>query len=328
MGPPEVMTQSSSEGTPVAGSLHLHQFHNQPAHSALHQALTRLWTSVARESAGRVRVDVHPENDGIAGGDPEVLRLLIEGEVAFYAQMGSLFSSLVPAADIQGIPFAFTRRDQVFAALDGGLGDHLRAEMRAKGIHLLPKACFENGFHHITLSTRRVRTVDDMQGLIIRTPKSDLFVDLFTTLGARPVSINIDQMYEALRTNTVEAQQNPLAVIELFKLQDIQPYVSLTGHMWSGFNLVASLKCWDRIPAPLQALIETKAAQETQRQRAEQDALNTQLLTTLAQRGTVFDTPDPAQFTARLGDFYRRWQQRVGQRAWRLLEDQVGRIGT
>jgi TRAP-type transport system periplasmic protein len=306
------------------GALRFQQFHNQPAHSVLHQALEKLWSEVALESDGKVVVEVLPENNKMPGGDPEVLRRVIDGSIAFYAQMGSLFSSVVPAADVQGIPFAFQNREQVFAALDGALGDYLRTEMRAKGIHTLPKACLENGFHHISLTRRRVRELGDMQGLIIRTPKSDLFVEFFEALGARPVSTNIDQMYEALRSNTVEAQQNPLAVVELFKLQDIQPHITLTGHMWSGFNLVASLDCWERIPPSLQAMIEAKAAAHTARQRSEQHALNESLRSTLAKRGTIFDTVDPKPFRARVAALYPRWRSRVGTRAWALLEQFAG----
>lgn len=304
----------------------LKQFHNQPASSTLHQALTELWDSVAHQSGGRLKVEVLAENNNIPGGDPEVLKQLVGGEIAFYAQMGSLFSSLAPVAEFQSVPFVFTSRDQVFATIDGELGDYMRHEMAAKGIHVLPKACFENGFHHISLTKRRVRILDDMEGLIIRTPKSPLFEDFFQALRAKPVSINISEMYEALKTNAVEAQQNPLAVIELFKLYQIQAHVSLTAHMWSGFNLVASLKCWNRLPQDIRDMVERLAAEQAIRQRREQDLLNQNFRKTLSARGMIFDEPDIEPFKLGLHDFYIRWKNNLGTRAWSLLEAQVGKI--
>jgi tripartite ATP-independent transporter DctP family solute receptor len=314
------------KGSSKKAIIRFKHYHNQPADSVLHRSLQQLWTTVATETQGRFEIELFPENSKIVGGDTEVIRQLLDGRIEFYAQMGGLFSSIVPVADAQGIPFAFQNRTQVFSALDGDLGDFIRTEMRAKGLHALPKACFENGFHHITLANRRVRSRGDMDGLTIRTPNSRIFIDFFETLGALPRSINVDQMYESLRTKAVEAQQNPLAVIELFKLYEIQSRVALTGHIWSGFNLVANLEAWNSIPSDIQNIIERNAAKFALRQRAEQEALNEKLRQTLGDRGMTFDQVDIAGFKGVLGPFYARWKANIGGRAWSLLENHVGRI--
>jgi TRAP-type C4-dicarboxylate transport system substrate-binding protein len=102
--------------------------------------------------------------------------------------------------------------------------------------------------------------------------------------------------------------------------------VSLTSHVWAGFNLIAHLKLWQRLPADVQAVIERNAAKFVGLQRADNEALNAELRGRLAQQGMIFNEPDTAPFRARLGSFYARWKDGVGQRAWSLLEAHVGKL--
>ena len=78
---------------------------------------------------------------------------------------GGLIGAVVPAVNVQGIPFAFQNLEQVFMVMDGDLGDHLREEMRAKGIYALPKGAFDNGFQQLSITSKPVHTVADIQGM-------------------------------------------------------------------------------------------------------------------------------------------------------------------
>lgn len=303
------------------------QYHNQPADSPLHKWLTEMWAAVRAETAGRFEVATCAQNDGIPGGDPQALEMLMAGEVEFFTLMGGLLGAVVPVAEIQCVPFAFKNQARVFTAMDGELGDYLRAELAAKGIYALPRASFENGFRQITTRTKPIRNADDLTGLTIRTPAGTLFIDLFESLGAEPRAINLNQLYGALKTGAVEAQENPLVVIEFNRLYEVQRYVSVTNHMWSGFNLLANLKAWKALPSDVQAVIERTAAEYAIRQRRDTHALNTALTAGLARRGMVFNEADTASFRRRLGPFYARWKKRLGTKAWSLLEAHAGPLG-
>jgi TRAP-type transport system periplasmic protein len=160
-----------------AAEFELRQFHNQPADSPLHKRLVEMWDAVKTETNGRVQVQTFPENNQIAGGDPAALNMVVSGELDFFTLNGGSIGNIVPAVNVQGILFAFRTPAQVFDALDGDLGDYLRQEMKAKGLYALPKGCFDNGFHQITCSTRPIRSVDDLQGLKIRTPDAPIYVE-------------------------------------------------------------------------------------------------------------------------------------------------------
>lgn len=309
-----------------AARVDLRQFHNQPATSPLHKRLTELWAAVEAETIGTVRVRTFAENDHIPGGDPAALKLLVEGGVDFLTLMGGLIAPLVPAAQVQGIPFAFRDYAGVYAAMDGDLGDYLRQELTTKNIYALPRGCFENGFRHITCTAKPIRRAEDLQGLKMRTPHSPIFTDLFQSLGSTPVAYNVNQLYDCLKSGAADAEENALAVVEAFKLYEIQKYVSLTGHMWSGFNQLANLKLWRQFPTDTQRIIERNTVKFTALQRADNEELNASLKVQLTQQGMIVNEADTTSFRARLELFYQRWKEIVGKRAWDILESHVGKL--
>ncbi len=304
------------------------QFHNQPEDSHIHGFLVALWHGVHDESGGSVDISVHPRNGDIAGSDPGALRMLVSGELEFMTLMGGIIGQVVPAAEIQGLPFAFADTDQVFAAMDGALGECLNREMRAKGIHALPGCCFENGFRHIYGRDKPVRSVDDLAGYRMRVPDGRLFVDAFTALGAVPVIVNIKELYESLKTGRVDGQENALAVQQVNHLYEVTTYLSVTNHMWSGFNLLCNLAFWQRLPQDIQGIIQRNARRQALAQRAHTRGENDGMLALFVQQGMVVNEADTASFKAKLaGEFYSRWKSELGATAWKLLEAQVGRLG-
>jgi TRAP-type C4-dicarboxylate transport system substrate-binding protein len=241
--------------------------------------------------------------------------------------MGGILGQVVPVAEIQGLPFAFSGHQEVHAAMRGELGDHIRAEMAAKGIHGFRHGVLENGFRHIGSIDRPIRTAADLAGYRMRIPAGRMFDDLFRSLGGEPVVVNIDELYAALRDRKVDGQENPLVITEVNRLYEVCRYMSLTGHMWSGFNLIGNLAFWRRLPERVQEIVNRAVARHIERQRAYTDRFNLELKTKLeCERGLVFNAADVASFRRALaGDFYRRWKRELGTKAWSLLEDAVGR---
>lgn len=310
----------------AAAEFEMRQFHNQATESPLHKRLVELWSAVESETGGRVKVRTFAENDKIPGGDPAALAMLQAGDLDFFTLMGGVLGETVPATAVQSLPFAFRTNAEVYGALDGDLGDHLRRECETKGIYAVPRGCFENGFRHITATTKPIRTIDDLRDLKIRTPPGAIFTDFFRMLGADPIAIPVNRLYENLKNGVVEAQENPLVIAATFKLYEVQRYVSLTSHSWAGFNLLANLKRWRSLPEDVHAVIERNAAKYVALQRADNQALNKVLQGDLAQRGMIFNTADMTGFRAPLGPFYARWKERVGRTTWALLEAHVGKL--
>jgi TRAP-type C4-dicarboxylate transport system substrate-binding protein len=141
------------------------------------------------------------------------------------------------------------------------------------------------------------------------------------------MGMNINKMYEALKTGLVEAQEDPFDVAELFHLYEVQKYMSVTNHGWSGYNQLANLKIWEGLPADVRRSIERNTVKFVSRQRADTASLNKVLRARLTHQGMIFNEADVASFRAKLGPFYPRWKQSIGERAWSLLEGHVGKLG-
>jgi tripartite ATP-independent transporter DctP family solute receptor len=310
-----------------AAPIVLRQFHNQAPDSPLQRRLVQMWAAVETETGGKVHVNVFPENDHVQGSDPKAFQMLRSGELDFFTLMGGLIADAVPVADIQGIPFSFRKREQVYAAIDGDVGRLIHDECLAKGIYLVPGGGFENGFRQITSRDTPVRTAADLKGMKFRIPAGEMFRDLFSTLGARPIVVNSIDIHQALKEGRVDAQENPLFLVSSFKLYDYQHYVSLTSHMWSGFNLIANLDKWRSLPEDVRASVERNAPKFVKLQRDDNTRANDAMTEGLKQKGMTIVQPDLASFRAPLGDFYARWKTRVGSKAWALLEGHVGKLG-
>jgi tripartite ATP-independent transporter DctP family solute receptor len=303
------------------------QYHNQPASGTLHKNLAAMWEAVREETNGRVETTIYPENNKLAGGDPDVLRKLIAGEIEFFTLMGGIIGTVVAVAEAQQVPFAFKSSAEAHKAIDGPFGRYIGEEMAAKGMYLFPIGGFDNGMRQVTTIARPIAAPADFAGMKIRVPPGQMIVDTFTAFGAQPVTTPANLIYDALKTGRVDAQENPLAVAEGFKLYELVKYVSLTNHMWSGFNLMAHLPTWRALPEDIRTAIERNAVKYVRRQRSDQESLNQALRMQFADRGLVFNEVDQAAFRARLPAVYAKWKDMLGSKCWTLLETEVGKLG-
>jgi len=299
------------------------QYHNQTPESALHKRLVEMWSAVERESGGRVSATVFPQNNKIQGSDPAALKALVAGDIQFFTLMGGILGTIMPVAEVQQVPFAFRSAGDAHRAMDGPLGAYLIEEMAAKGIHGFRVGAFDNGMREIT-SHKRITAPADLAGLKMRVPAGQLVADTFKAFGCEPVIINSDSIYAALKDGRADAQENPLTLADQFKLYEVVKYVAMTDHMWSGFNLLAHLPTWQRLPSDLQAVVDRNVTTFVKMQRQDQMAANARLRTELAGRGLEFTTPDREPFKKQLAGVYSTWKEKLGSKCWKLLEGSTG----
>lgn len=305
------------------------QYHPQPQNSHLQIYLSRIWDAVRAETGGRLDVTVYPQNNGVAMGDPDLLKELQAGELEFFVLNGNILSQAHPVTDIQGIPFAFSNPEQATALWDGALGDYMRAELAGTGIRLIPFGGMENGLKQITTIDKPIHTAADLEGFRMRVPAGKLFVDFYESLGAEPKVINFNRLYQALAAREVDGQENPLVVAEENRLYDVCKFVSLTNHQWAGFNMLASESLWRRLPEDIQNAIVRNTKRFVPAQREFVRTANAGYEQTLKEHGMVFNIVDTTSFRERLSaaNFYTRWRESVGARAWSLMESAVGTVG-
>jgi len=300
------------------------QYHNQTADSSLHKRLAEMWAAVRTETGGKVEAQVFALNNNVAGSDPTALKMLMSGEIQFFTLMGGILGAAVPVAEIQQVPFAFRTAPEAHRAVDGALGAYILEEMAAKGIHGFKVGAFDNGMRQITPVAKPIVVPADLKGMRMRVPAGAMFDDMFRTLGCEPVTINSIDIYAGLKSGKADAQENPLALFDGFKLYEVVKYVSMTNHMWSGFNQMAHLPTWQKLPSDIQQTIDRNVAKAVRLQRADQESANGRLRAELTKRGIVFNDVDQAPFRKALSGFYKTWKGRLGTKAWSLLEASSG----
>jgi tripartite ATP-independent transporter DctP family solute receptor len=279
--------------------------------------------AINREAADKFRLDVFPESR--LGPDPQMFADLRAGALEFF-MAGATLGEVAPSSALPLLPFAFSESKAVFAALDGALGDRIRGELAQNGLYAF-RRCWQNGFHHLTTGVRPIRNADDFAGLKFRSPGGAIAADFFKALGADAGMVPFSGMYGALKARQFDGQSDPLGVVLSLKLYEVQTFLSLTAHWWSGFTLLANAAAWAALPRVVQEIIERNAEKFALLQRADIEQVNSAGAEELARRGMQVNTADTASFQARLGDFYARWRAKAGPEMWRLLEAHSGPIG-
>ena len=297
-----------------------------PVTHSVNVRLKEAIAAIATETQGRVVIELFPNNQ--LGNDSDMMSQVRSGALELATFPGTVMSTLIPVTAITGVGFAFSGYDKVWAAMDGGVGDHIRASIEKVG--LVPfSTVWDNGFRQITTSTRPIRTPEDLKGFKIRVPVVPLWVSMFKTLGAAPVSLPLAEAYQALQTKVADGQENPLALIDSAKFYEVQKYCSLTNHSWDGFWFVASGKVWKTLPADLQQVIARQMNDAARKQRDDIARANVDLRKQLEGKGLVFNAVDNSAFQQALvaGGFYAQAREKFGADAWGLLRQYSGQLG-
>ncbi|WP_256354563.1 MULTISPECIES: TRAP transporter substrate-binding protein [unclassified Variovorax] len=278
---------------------------------------------IREESGGRVDIQSFP--GGALGSDIDMVSQVRSGAMHFmYLPQGHL-SSMDPRGALHSVPFAFKTYDDVWAAMDGDFGAYLRTIYTKVGLHAFEKAS-DHGFMQMTTRTKPINTPDDMKGLKVRASVVPLYVSLFRSLGASPVAIPFPELYVALQTRVVDAQTNPLQLLEIAKLYEVQSFCSLTSHTWEGYYNCANAKVWASLPPDMQAIVSKNINAATLLARDDLAKFNVTVETNLKAKGMTFNRPDREPFRVALqkAGFYKEWREKFGPEAWGVLEKYAG----
>jgi len=297
-----------------------------PATHSVNVRLKEAIEAITAETSGKVAISLFPNNQ--LGSDSDMMTQLRSGALELATMPGTVMSTLIPTASLTGVGFAFTSYDKVWAAMDGEVGKYIRGNIEKVG--LIPfEAVWDNGFRQITSSTKPIKTPEDLANFKIRVPVVPLWVQMFSALGAAPVSIPLNEAYSALQTKIADGQENPLALIESAKFYEVQKYCSLSNHSWDGFWLISSGRIWKTLPKDVQEVLQKHFNVAAKKQRDDIVKANADLQKLLEGKGLTFNTTDATAFQAALAKttFYKDAKAKFGDEAWALLQKYAGNIG-
>ncbi len=262
-----------------------------------HKASLKFAEEVAKLTDGRVEVQVFA-NESL-GKEIDLINGMQLG-TADMTITGESLQNWAPMAALLAVPYAYNSLEQMDAVASGDIGKQIEAEIIARA-QIRPIAYFARGPRNLT-SNRDIMTPGDLNGLKLRVPNVPLFVKTWEALGAAPTPMAFSEVFTSLQNGTIDAQENPLALIESANFYEVQKFVNKTEHVRSWIYLTISELSWGRLSEVDQFAV-LEAAQTAQAHEREQfQADETQLQQSLQDKGMIFVDSDKPAFAAKAKD--------------------------
>jgi tripartite ATP-independent transporter DctP family solute receptor len=264
---------------------------------------------VAARTGGRYIIENYP--NAMLGGEVAMMQDVKLGALDLAFITGAPLPKLLPEAGVFNIPFLFRDVDEARAVLDGRIGaDYLR---KFDKIGLLALAWGENGMRHITNSKRPIRTPEDLDGLKLRLPQSDVMEAGFKALGADVQQIPFPQVYRALRGVSVDGEENPIATILSARFYEVQTYLTLTGHVYDPAIIMMSEDAFNALSdADKQAFKEAARLAALQSRKVASELEKTGVASLKADGMSVIEVVDRAAFAKRVSAASTRFEREFG----------------
>jgi tripartite ATP-independent transporter DctP family solute receptor len=221
------------------------------------QAIKKFKEIVESKSAGKLKVQNYFSAQ--LGDDQKMTEALKGGLQEVTIPSTSPLVGTVKEFGIFDFPFIFNNEKEADTILDGPIGQKVLEKLPEHG--LVGLSYWENGFRNLTNSKRAVATADDFKGLKIRTMQNSVHLDAFKALGANPTPMAFSEVFTALESKTVDGQENPLATIKSSKFFEVQPYLSMTNHVYTPFVFLISKKFWDQLSDDEKKIIKDAAVE-------------------------------------------------------------------
>lgn len=262
---------------------------------------------VEEASGGKITLDAH--HSGELGNDAEALQSARMGTIDIIFAGTSGFTEFYDKAKILDLPFLFDSAEQAYEVVNGEIGEKIFADLPSTGLIYLAEG--DNGMRHISTTNRPVHTAADVEGLKLRVPTSQMYLDCWEALGANPVALALNELAIALSNGTAEGQDNATYHLVANATYDDIKYFSFINYMWMGCTMAANSDSWDKLPAEYQEILkeQAKAAAKYSFDTIAED--NQAATETLKAAGVEFDeNPDIQSFIDKLGgnDYYLRYK--------------------
>jgi len=254
------------------------------------------------------RAEVQAFGSSQLGKDKELLQKLKLGQITF-ALPSSVMSSVADEFGVFEMPYIIKSREHM-KAVQAEIGESVfNAAAEEKGYKIL--GYFENGFRHITNNTRPVNVPADLDGIKLRTPKGEWRVKMFKLYGANPTPMAFSEVFTALKTGVIDGQENPYAQIWSAKFQEVQSYMSITGHVYTPAYVLTSSKNFAKLPEDIQSDLIAAAAESQDAVYSMAAQLETELLDNLIAGGVEVNEADKDAFIAASTPIYEEFAKSV-----------------
>jgi TRAP-type transport system periplasmic protein len=278
-----------------------------PAPDSHYGVAAQRWQEVVEERTDGRYVFRHFPSSGL-GGEREVIEGVQLGTIEATIVSSGTLANFVEETGVFDIPFLFRDLGHARRVLDGPIGQDILEKFDDVGLKAL--AWGEQGFRHITNNRNQIGSPEDLAGMRLRTMENPIHLQAFQTLGAAPTPMAWPEVIGALQQGTIDGQENPLSVIVSVNLDDVQEYLTISGHVYSPAILLVSPMVWDGMSEEDQQIFREAAAEAVQAMRGFVDEVEESGLETLRERGmnvAELSAEDRAAFQEALQPAYEEY---------------------
>ena len=240
---------------------------------------------------GRVNITFFPSSQ--LGNDEVMLQKLKLGTLDF-SMPSTVMSSMVDEFGLFEMPYLVSDREHMSRIKEEIIWPIMAPAAQKQGYHLV--AVWENGFRHVTNNVRPIYTPEDLSGIKLRTPRGQWRVRLFQSFNANPTPMPLSEVFVALQTGVIDGQENPLPQITSNNFQEVQEYLSLTGHVYTPSYVITGLDRWVSLPADVRDVIQETARGMEEFIYSEAERLNQELMDQLRASGIQINEADRDSF--------------------------------
>ncbi len=313
--PSQPAAQSQASSAPAADSsadfpeMTINVGHSVATDHGYHKGLEQFKATVEEKTGGKVKGEIHASSS--LGSEREMIEALQLGTLEMCLAATSQLTSFVPQYQVFDLPYIFTSRDQAWDTLDGELGEEMLGMLESKG--LVGLGFYEVGFRNFTNSINPINTPADISGKKFRTMETPVHVQAIGYWGGNAISMPIGEVYTALQTKTIDGQENPLSIILSQKLYEVQKYISVSEHFYTGTPLLISKTLWDQMTPELQAIIVEAAHGGRDVCRQTNLAAEEAAIGVFEEYGCEINNADKDAFKATAEDIYAMFAGEIGQ---------------
>ena len=242
------------------------------------------------------------------GSDKDMMTKLKLGTIHITLP-SSVMPEVAPEYALFDLPFLVADREHLARIEETIFRDVLVPAAEAEGYR--PLAVWENGFRHITNNARPIVTPADLEGLKIRTPNSSWRVAMFSEYGANPTPMSFSEVFVGLQTGVIDGQENPLTNIAGAKLEEVQEYLSLSGHVYSPAYPTVGVAAFEKLDPEVQRILTETAREVALWAREQGAAQDGELLETLTASGMQVNETDREAFVAASAPIYEKFASEV-----------------
>ena len=250
---------------------------------------------------------------GALGGDLQATQALRSGTQEMVVTSSSPLVGILPALGVFDLPFLFANEQEADAILDGPFGAYISDMLPEYG--LINLAYWENGFRNLTNSRRPVEKWEDLEGMKVRVMQNNIFLDTFQNMGANATPMAFGEVFSALETKAIDAQENPYVTIDTSKFYEVQDYLSVTRHAYTPFLILFSKPIWDTLSGEEQAALKDCAVVGRDVQREASRALSEESLARVREAGLEVNEIDPeeqARMVEKAQSVYQKHAESIG----------------